>query len=203
MDTLDFVSSDQIGRSQQVQMVGVDRRNRSMMIAAHLSNVSYRRVHCAHVITEWRLSSQSKQCRAPTRLGAVSLGARYSIPASGRVVHMPKSLTPYFHAAAIWSRAWISAARTHSQAQLSDRRADSLIMSVIEQAEGLRQEAIRLLLAEQELLGDKLLQLGYDQESSPVGKRRGKRSKLAPERDATVTDALLVGRADELNSPSE
>ena len=75
-------------------------------------------------------------------------------------------------------------------------------MSVIEQAEGLRQQAIQLLLAEQELVGDKLLQLGYDQESSPVGKRRGKRSKVAPERDVTVTDALLAGRVDELSSPS-
>lgn len=65
-------------------------------------------------------------------------------------------------------------------------------MSVIEQAEGLRQQAIQLLLAEQELVGDKLLQLGYDQESSPVGKRRGKRPKVATERGVTVTDALLV-----------
>jgi len=76
-------------------------------------------------------------------------------------------------------------------------------MSVIEQAEVLRQRAIKLLLEEQELVGDKLLQLGYDQESSPVGKRRGKRSKVAAERDVTMADDLLVGRVDELNSPSE
>ena len=40
-------------------------------------------------------------------------------------------------------------------------------MNAIERAEELRQDAIKLLLAEQEVLGEKLLQLGYDQENSP------------------------------------
>ena len=70
-------------------------------------------------------------------------------------------------------------------------------MDAIERAEELRQQAIQLLLAEQELIGEKLLQFGYDQENSPVGKRRGRRPKVATEPDVTVTDALLVEKVDE------
>ena len=62
-------------------------------------------------------------------------------------------------------------------------------MSAIEQAEELRQQAVQLLLAEQELIGERLLQLGYEQENSPVGKRRGRRAKVATEPDAKVNDA--------------
>lgn len=76
-------------------------------------------------------------------------------------------------------------------------------MSAIEKAEELRLQAIQLLLTEQDLIGKRLLQLGYDQENSPAGKRRGKRSKIAPERGVTVTDDLLTNKVDELNSPSE
>ena len=76
-------------------------------------------------------------------------------------------------------------------------------MSAIEKAEELRLQAIQLLLTEQDLIGKRLLQLGYDQENSLVGKRRGKRSKIAPEREVTVTDDLLTNKVDELNSPSE
>ena len=70
-------------------------------------------------------------------------------------------------------------------------------MNAIERAEELRQDAIKLLLAEQEVLGEKLLQLGYDQENSPVVKRRGRRPKTATEQDVTVTDALLVEKVNE------
>lgn len=83
------------------------------------------------------------------------------------------------------------------------RRADSLIMKAIEKAEELRQQALQLLRIERELSGEKLLQLGYDQENSAVGKQRGKRSKVAPEREVAETDDPLANRVDELNSPSE
>lgn len=75
-------------------------------------------------------------------------------------------------------------------------------MSAIEQAEELRQQAIQLLLAEQELIGERLLQLGYDQENSPVGKRRGRRSKVASEPNVTVNDAPLLKRVEELSKPA-
>lgn len=77
-----------------------------------------------------------------------------------------------------------------------------LIMSAIEQAEELRQQAIQLLLAEQEQLGKRLLQLGYDPENSPVGKRRGRRPKVAAEPDAQVNDTLSHKRVDELSVAS-
>lgn len=73
----------------------------------------------------------------------------------------------------VLGRAAIPAASMVSQAQPWCRSADIVIMSAIEQAEELRQQAIQLLLAEQELIGERLLQLGYDQETSPVDKRRG------------------------------
>lgn len=74
-------------------------------------------------------------------------------------------------------------------------------MNAIERAEELRQDAIKLLLTEQEVLGEKLLQLGYDQENSPVVKRRGRRPKAAVEPDAPVNDALLVERVDLSGKP--
>jgi hypothetical protein len=72
-------------------------------------------------------------------------------------------------------------------------------MSAIEQAEELRQQAIQLLLAEQELVGERLLQLGYDQENPQVGKRRSRRQKAASEPEVMVNSAPLPEKADELN----
>jgi hypothetical protein len=70
-------------------------------------------------------------------------------------------------------------------------------MDAIEQATGLRQQAIKVLLDEQERIGGLLLQLGYGQETPPTSKRRGRRPKIATEPDVTVTDALLVEKVDE------
>ena len=70
-------------------------------------------------------------------------------------------------------------------------------MGAIEQAEELRQQAIQLLLTEQERVGERLLQLGYDQENSPTSKRRGRRPKVATGPEVTVTDALLAEKVDE------
>jgi len=78
------------------------------------------------------------------------------------------------------------------------RGADNLIMKAREKAEELRQQALQLLRIEQELSGEKLLQLGFDQENSAVSKQPGKCSKVAPERDVTVTEAPLANRADKL-----
>jgi hypothetical protein len=75
-------------------------------------------------------------------------------------------------------------------------------MSAIEQAEELRQQAIQLLLAEQERLGESLLQLGYDQENSPAGKRRGRRPKVATEPGTIVNEVPTRERVDEVSAAS-
>jgi hypothetical protein len=70
-------------------------------------------------------------------------------------------------------------------------------MGAREQAAELRQQAIQVLLKEQELIREQLVELGYDQENSPAGKRRGRRAKVATESDVTVTDDILVEKVDE------
>lgn len=83
------------------------------------------------------------------------------------------------------------------EAQLSSWRADSMAMDAKERAEQFRQQAIQVLLTEQETIGKQLLQLGYNPEDSPVGARRGRRSRVAIEPEVTVTDALLIEKAGE------
>jgi hypothetical protein len=75
-------------------------------------------------------------------------------------------------------------------------------MGAIEQVEELRQQAIQLLLAEQELIAEKLLQLGYDQDNSQAGKRRGRRPKVATEPDVKVNDAPPPAKLDESSRSS-
>ena len=70
-------------------------------------------------------------------------------------------------------------------------------MGAREQAAELRQQAIQVLLKEQELIREQLLELGYDQENSTAGKRRGRRAKVATESDVTVTDDILIEKAGE------
>jgi hypothetical protein len=70
-------------------------------------------------------------------------------------------------------------------------------MSAREQAAELKQQAIEVLLKEQDLIRKELLEMGYDQENIPAGKRRGRRAKLATESDVTVTDDILVEKVDE------
>lgn len=75
-------------------------------------------------------------------------------------------------------------------------------MNAIDQAEELRQQAIKLLLDEQERVGERLLQLGYDQENAPAGKRRGRRSKVTTESDAPANDTPPLEKADEVSVAS-
>jgi hypothetical protein len=75
-------------------------------------------------------------------------------------------------------------------------------MSAKEQAEELRQQAIKLLLDEQELLREQLLQFGYDKENAPAGKRRGRRPKVATESGAPVNDTPPREKADEVSVAS-
>ena len=75
-------------------------------------------------------------------------------------------------------------------------------MSAKEQAEELRQKAIKLLLEEQELLVEQLLLLGYDQENAPAAKRRGRRPKVATESGAPMKDTSSREKADEVSVAS-
>ena len=75
-------------------------------------------------------------------------------------------------------------------------------MNAIERAEELRQDAIKLLLTEQEVLGEKLLQLGYDQENSPVVNDGADAQKQQSNRTPRVNDALLLERVDLSGKPS-
>jgi hypothetical protein len=70
-------------------------------------------------------------------------------------------------------------------------------MNAIQQAEELREQAIQLLLAEQDLIKERLHQWGYDKENSQVGKRRGRRPKAATECDVTFTEGLSAEKVGE------
>ena len=76
-------------------------------------------------------------------------------------------------------------------------------MSAIEEAEALRQQAIKLLLAEQESVKDKLLQLGHGQDNMSVGRRRGRRPKAGAESAVTSNAAGASAGAGEGSRPSE
>lgn len=62
-------------------------------------------------------------------------------------------------------------------------------MTIIEQAEELRQQAISLLMEERDQIDAQLALLGYGQEKAPSGKRRGRRPKNFTEPEAPEPDA--------------
>lgn len=54
-------------------------------------------------------------------------------------------------------------------------------MTAIEEAEGLRQQAIAILVKERDEIDACLVQLGHGQEKAPTGKRRGRPIKIQEE----------------------
>ena len=61
-------------------------------------------------------------------------------------------------------------------------------MTALEKAEGLRQEAINLLLDERKRIDESLAQLGHAQEQKSPGKRRGRPPKTQEEVPAPSVD---------------
>ena len=62
-------------------------------------------------------------------------------------------------------------------------------MSALDKVAQLKQQAIDLLISERERIDAELNQLGYGQENTPTGKRRGRRPKNLTEPEAPEPDA--------------